>query len=332
MKGGSFIEPSKRLQFGDVISGSTSSSRKPAKEGDKTYSKAVALPEGATTDKSSRIVYDSNGKRIGRRVAASTPKYVPDVRNAGSTSKQAADYINRSRGKTKAEMAGTTGGSSSAGQKDEVQAKKEAYNKLDREEEMRKSVSRGHVYPKNPTVKNPTAKKPTAKKPEPLKELESRKAAPIAQKPESTKKQGIQTRPSAPAAPKKPESSEGSGNKRIDRIKRRAEKKVSRIQDRRSKKENVKAAKAGARAMIREAKGKPAKMQQGDFKDTSTNVDFGKPSEMSPKDARKNARAQTKAVNKQYRKNVKAGLEKPVTPAIGNIRKKGGLMDRRKRK
>ena len=252
MKGGSFIEPSKRLQFGDVISGSTSSSRKPAKEGDKTYSKAVALPEGATTDKSSRIVYDSNGKRIGRRVAASTPKYVPDERNAGSTSKQAADHINRSRGKTKAEM------------EREKNSGKSPAPRQSAEPDGPPSPSRPSTSTPKRKASTPTAKPPMAKA-APLQRKETKSVEGPA-----VKKQGIQTRPSAPAAPKKPEASEGSGNKRIDRIKRRAEKKVSRIQDRRSKKENVKAARAGARAIIREAKGKPVKMQQGYFKDTST--------------------------------------------------------------
>lgn len=315
MKGGSFIEPSKRLQFGDVISGTPETSAASSRPG-----KVKTKTENGVT-----YMWDVSESKW---VRVTMPKGKSSSTTSAKNQKSQTKSANES---PRAKKQNQSQGSEAKGTEGEILEKRE--NRTGKsgsnarptgptDEQMRESVSRGHVYPK----------KPTAKKPEPLKELESRKAAPIAQKPESTKKQGIQTRPSAPAAPKKPESSEGSGNKRIDRIKRRAEKKVSRIQDRRSKKENVKAAKAGARAMIREAKGKPAKMQQGDFKDTSTNVDFGKPSEMSPKDARKNARAQTKAVNKQYRKNVKAGLEKPVTPAIGNIRKKGGLMDRRKRK
>ena len=268
------MEPSKRLKFGDVISGTPETSAASSRPG-----KVKTKTENGVT-------------------------YMWDV----SESKWVR--VTMPKGKS----------SSTTSAKDQKSQTKSATST--KEEKSKSSTT---STPKR-KASTPTANPPMAKA-APLQRKETKSVEGPA-----VKKQGVQTKSAPSTSSTKSASSEGSGNKRIDRIKRRAEKKVSRIENRRGRRENIKQTKNEARAMIRNAKGKPAKMQQGDFKDTSTNVDFGKPSEMSPKDARKNARAQTKAANKQYRKNVKAGLEKPVTPAIGNIRKKGGLIDRRKRK
>ena len=270
MKRGSFIEPSKRLQFGDVVSGTTTSK---AKEGDKTYSRAVGLPEDATTRKG--IVYDNDGNRIGRRVAASTPKYVPDERNAGSRSKQAADYINRSRGKTKAEIAAER-------KKRETNATKTTVPVSARERKQNQAQGsgakdqQGRVKPSTDSRTGKSGSNAASKefpkkrmpaKPAPVAPIQKKGPGPIES---GAKKPGLQT-PKAPQTPSAPEKKETpTGNKRIDRIKRRAEKKVGRIEDRRAKRAgketkraDIKAAKAGAKAMVREAKGKTKRQMGG---------------------------------------------------------------------
>jgi len=296
MKGGSFMEPSKRLKFGDVISGSTKSKKGEAGEIE------------AARKEIYQSMAEADAKELGKH--AEWKKY--NTSKDTQKFRDAADAYEAEQKKKR--EAGTTSGIPGTGRPNTQGTARPS------------ATSRPSTSTPKRKASTPTAKPPMAKA-APLQRKETKSVEGPA-----VKKQGVQTKSAPSTSSTKSASSEGSGNKRIDRIKRRAEKKVSRIENRRGRRENIKQTKNEARAMIRNAKGKPAKMQQGDFKDTSTNVDFGKPSEMSPKDARKNARAQTKAANKQYRKNVKAGLEKPVTPAIGNIRKKGGLIDRRKRK
>ena len=91
----SFVEPNKELKFGGKPMKYGPGGEK--KAGDKTYTKAVAIPEGFTSNYKGEV-FDADGKKVGRKVAGSSPKYVPNERNAGSLSQQAADYINRSRG------------------------------------------------------------------------------------------------------------------------------------------------------------------------------------------------------------------------------------------
>lgn len=224
----------KKLQFGDVVSGAPT---KKAKEGDKTYSKAVAVPEGSRTDKSSRIVYDSSGKRIGRRVAASTPKYVPDVRNAGSTSKQAAASINRSRGKTKAQMAAER-----------------------RSEAGRQPAPRQSAQPDGPAApprrRRPSTPAPAARRPAPRVEaVKAKTAKAIAQAgpDKSLKMSKPAAKTAAPMAAKKP-----SG--RAAKVMARAETRAGRIQDRRGGRMAKKAAKAGMRAEVKSARAAGKKM------------------------------------------------------------------------
>ncbi len=90
----------KKLQFGDPIPGG---SRRRAAEGDKTYTKAVRIPAGFRAEKNGKV-YDGDGNLVGRRVAGSRPMYLPNKKNAGTLSKQGAENINRSRGRTRAEM------------------------------------------------------------------------------------------------------------------------------------------------------------------------------------------------------------------------------------
>lgn len=102
--GGDYMEPSKEVKFGGPSKPMKYSPGGEKKEGDKTYTKAVGLPEGATSNYKGEV-FDKDGNKIGKRVSGSTPKYVPNERNAGSRSKASADYINRSRGRTKAQIA-----------------------------------------------------------------------------------------------------------------------------------------------------------------------------------------------------------------------------------
>lgn len=247
MKRGSIVEPSKRLQFGDVVSGATS--RAKAKEGDKTYSKAVGLPEGATTR--SRVVYDKDGNRIGRRVASSTPKYVPDERNAGSRSKQAADYINRSRGKTKAEM--------------EAERRERERNATTSTVPRQSAEPDGPPAPSRPsTPSRPRRRTPEARRPAPRMESMKGKKATTVQR--DTPKRELMTAKAKPASTA-PKASESSGKMtRPERIMARATKKANKIKDRRAgkagkkaKKEDIKAAKMQAKNLVRGAKGKPMK-------------------------------------------------------------------------
>jgi hypothetical protein len=243
MKKGSIIEPSKKLQFGDVIPGGN---RRRAAEGDKTYTKAVKVPDGARTDKSSRIVYDADGNRIGRRVAASRPMYVPDKKNAGSLSRQGAENINRSRGRTRAELDAGAPSNRDAG---------------------RQQPSTPSPAPRRPRPA------PAPRRPEAAPErVASRSAKPISQAGPSKSLKVAKPAPK-PAASSAPAS---SGNKRVDRIKAKAEKRVGKIQDRRarsSKRAAVKEARAAGRAMVKEAKGKAKygkiKMKPGGLKQPS---------------------------------------------------------------
>ena len=226
----------KKLQFGNVVSGAPT---KKAKEGDKTYSKAVAVPEGSRTDKSSRIVYDSSGKRIGRRVAASTPKYVPDVRNAGSTSKQAAASINRSRGKTKAQMAA------------------ERRSEAGRRPAPRQSAQPdGPAAPSRPAPRRPAPAPTPARRPAaaPSKvQAKGAKAVAQAGPSKSLKTDKPAAKASTPMAAKKP-----SG--RAAKVMARAETRAGRIQDRRGRRMMKKAGKAGMRAEVKSARAAGRKM------------------------------------------------------------------------
>jgi len=248
MKKGSFIQPSKRLQFGNVVSGGTTQRRR-AQEGDKTYTKAVQVPSGARTDKSSRIVYDADGNRIGRRVAGSRPMYVPDKKNAGSLSKQGAENINRSRGRTKKEIAQGT-----PSNRDMPRGAQPA--------PRRQAQPDGPAAPSRPAPRRRPAPAP-ARRPSPrVEKLQGKSAGPIDSK---APKQSLKVAKPAPkpAASSAPAS---SGNKRVDKIRARAEKRVGKIQDRRAKagkKAAAKEARKAGRAMVREAKGKPAKRQMG---------------------------------------------------------------------
>ena len=252
MKRGSIVEPSKRIRFGegdfgDVVSGATDK----AKAGDKTYSKAVGLPEGATTR--GRVVYDKDGNRIGRRVAASTPKYVPDERNAGSRSKQAADHINRSRGKTKAEMERERNSGTQPAPRQSAQPD-------------------GPPAPSRPsTPSRPRRRTPEARRPAPRMETVKSKKATTVQR--DTPKRELMTAKAKPASTA-PKASESSGKMtRPERIMARATKKANKITDRRAKKaskkarkEDIKAAKMQAKNLVRGAKGKPMKKaKSGDF-------------------------------------------------------------------
>ena len=243
MKKGNFIQPSKRLQFGNVVSGGTTQRRR-AQEGDKTYTKAVQVPSGARTDKSSRIVYDADGNRIGRRVAGSRPMYVPDKKNAGSLSKQGAENINRSRGRTKKEIAQGT-----PSNRDMPRGAQPA--------PRRQAQPDGPAAPSRPAPRRPAPA--PARRPSPrMEKVQSRSAKPL----DSTgPKKSLQVaKPAAkPGASSAPAS---SGNKRVDKIKARAEKRVNKIQDRRAKagkRGAVKEARKAGRAMVKEAKGKPMK-------------------------------------------------------------------------
>ena len=268
----------KKLQFGNVVSGAPT---KKAKEGDKTYSKAVAVPEGSRTDKSSRIVYDSSGKRIGRRVAASTPKYVPDVRNAGSTSRQAAASINRSRGKTKAQMAA------------------ERRSEAGRQPAPRQSAQPdGPAAPSRPrrSTPAPAPRRPAAA---PSKvQAKGAKAVAQAGPSKSLKTAKPAAKASTPMAAKKP-----SG--RAAKVMARAETRAGKIQDRRGRRMMKKAGKAGMRAevksaraagkkMVKEAKGKAMmgkmKYQMGkakpDYLDMDKDGDKKEPMKKALKDRR----------------------------------------------
>ena len=215
----------KKLQFGDPIPGG---SRRRAAEGDKLYRAAVALPEGATTG-SGRIVYDKDGNRIGRRVAASTPKYVPDARNAGSRSKQSADYINRSRGRTKAEIARERPAPRQSAQPDGPPAP-----------------------PRRSTPAQPRRRTPAPRRPEAApSKVASKGAKAIAQAgpSKSLKMSKPAAKTAAPVAEKKPTG-------RAAKISARAERRVGRIKDRRAKK----AGKSNMRAEVKSARAAGRKM------------------------------------------------------------------------
>lgn len=97
-----FIEPNKELKFGGKPMKYGPGGEK--KAGDKTYSRAVAIPEGFTSNYKGEV-FDADGKKVGRKVAGSSPKYLPNERNAGSLPQQSADFINRSRGTRKSDQA-----------------------------------------------------------------------------------------------------------------------------------------------------------------------------------------------------------------------------------
>lgn len=246
MRRGRIVEPSKKLEFGDVIPGGN---RRRAAEGDKTYTKAVKVPEGARTDKSSRIVYDADGNRIGRRVAASRPMYVPDKKNAGSLSRQGAENINRSRGRTRAELDAGAPSNRDAG---------------------RQQPSTPSPAPRRPRP----APAPAPRRPEAAPErVASRSAKALSQPTGGSRSLKVAKPEPKPAAASAPAS---SGNKKVDKIKARAEKRVGKIQDRRarsSKRAAVKEARAAGRAMVKEAKGKAKygkiKMKPGGLKQPS---------------------------------------------------------------
>lgn len=236
MSKGNYLDKGpKQLQFGDVVSGSTSK----AKAGDKTYSKAVGLPEGATTR--SGVVYDGDGNRIGKRVAASTPKYVPDTRNAGSRSKQAADYINRSRGKTKAEM--------------EAERRERERNATTSTVPRQSAEPDGPPAPSTPSQPRRRTPAPEARRPAPrMEKVESKKATTVQR--DAPKKELM----TAKAKPSKPEASAPAGKKtRAEKIVARGRKRAQKVVDRRAKRADVKSARAEARNIVRGAKGKPMK-------------------------------------------------------------------------
>lgn len=138
--GGDYMEPSKEVKFGGPSKPMKYSPGGEKKEGDKTYTRAVALPEGATSNYKGEV-FDKDGNKIGKRVSGSTPKYVPNERNAGSRSKEAADYINRSRGRTKAQIAKDESNAEMAKEADRRMA--ELKEKRDKEATAKAAEKRG---------------------------------------------------------------------------------------------------------------------------------------------------------------------------------------------
>jgi len=285
----------KKLQFGNVVSGAPT---KKAKEGDKTFSKAVGLPEGATTR--NRIVYDKDGNRIGRRVAASTPKYVPDVRNAGSRSRQAAESINRSRGKTKAQM--------------EAERRSEA---------GRRPAPRQSAQPDGPAAPSrprPSTPAPARRRPSaaPSKvQAKGPKAVAQTGPSKSLKTAKPTAKTSTPMAEKKPTGRAAKvmarAETRAGKIKDRRARKMAKKMDRRGMRAEVKSARAAGRKMVKEAKGRATmgkmRYQMGEMKGSGkkSGGDFGKLS-------------------------VKAGIDNNPNPTKADQIAGAKMKDRRKRR
>lgn len=284
----------KKLQFGSVVSGAPT---KKAKEGDKTFSKAVKVPEGARTDKSSRIVYDSSGKRIGRRVAGSRPMYVPDVRNAGSRSRQAAESINRSRGKTRAQM--------------EAERRSEAGR---RPAPRQSAQPDGPAAPSRPSTPAPARRRPVAAP----SRVQAKGPKAVAQTgPSKSLKTAKPTaKTSTPMAEKKPTGRAAKvmarAETRAGKIKDRRARKMAKKMDRRGMRAEVKSARAAGRKMVKEAKGKAMmgkmRYQMGEMKGSSKKAgEFGKLS-------------------------VKAGIDNNPNPTKADRIAGAKMKDRRKRK
>mgnify|MGYP003122985117 CR=1 FL=1 len=218
----------KKLQFGDPIPGG---SRRRAAEGDKTYTKAVRIPAGFRAEKNGKV-YDGDGNLVGRRVAGSRPMYLPNKKNAGTLSRQGAENINRSRGRTRAEMDAGAPSNRDAGRQ-----QPSTPSPAPRRPRPAPAPRRPEAAPEKVAAKGPKAVAQAG----PSKSLKVAKPA---------------AKPAAPVAEKKP-----SG--RAGRISARAERRAGRIKDRRAKKAGksgmraeVKSARAAGRKMVKEAKGK----------------------------------------------------------------------------